>query len=267
MAETGPFDGDRIVVVGQWRQGQGRLPLAYTRAVAAAGGRVRIASAFHVPASHELPSGVEVLDGREPKDVSVLDGAAGLLLPGGGDIDPSWYGRPRHPQTHNVNHLRDRFELGLLEVALDRDMPVLAICHGMQLLNVLLGGTLDQHLADSPQRVDHDDGNPQAKAVHELRVNERSVLAGVLGASHLKVNSHHHQGVADVASDLQEVAWAEDGVLEAVVDAKHMWVVGVQWHPEVMAPIDGSQASLFRAFVEAAESYAARVGPAAKASA
>jgi putative glutamine amidotransferase len=243
-----------IVVVGQWREGTGgRIPVPYLEAITAAGGRPLLASAFEPAPREAVPEGIDAVMGLEPSDDSPIDDALGLVLPGGGDIDPSWYGRPRHPETHNVNHRRDRFELTLLEEALHRDLPVLAICHGMQLLNVHLGGTLHQHL---PMHRDHDAGAPGPDPVHEVVVEERSILARCLGATRIGVNSHHHQGLDEVAGVLEEVAWAEDGVLEAVVSRASTWVVGVQWHPEVMSPRTKPQARLFEAFVDATEAYA-----------
>ena len=259
------FGQKPVVVVAQWRRGEGRLPLPYVQAVAAVGGRVRIASAFQLPPD-DIPPGVEVLDQLDPDDASSLDDAIGLLLPGGGDIDPAWYGRPRHPRTYAINHLRDRFELTLMAEALERDMPILAICHGMQLLNVHLGGTLDQHLADNPVRIEHDRGKPSPRPSHRLRVKERSTLARVLGSGEAEVNSHHHQGIGDIAAGLEEVGWADDGVLESVVSTNHSWVVGVQWHPEVMVETNEQQRNLFGALLEAGAEYEAGVD-AARASA
>lgn len=245
--------GGHIVVVGQWREGgEGRIPVPYAKAVASAGGDPKVFSTFDAVEGQEIPEGLDACYGLEPDDESPLDGAAGLLLPGGGDIDPAFYGRPRHPRTHNVNHRRDRFELTLLSAALERDMPVLAICHGMQLLNVHMGGTLVQHLGDRDDVFDHDDGYPAPEPRHGLRIRERSPLARYLGSSRIGVNSHHHQGIDDVASGLDEVAWSDDGLLEGIVSHSHSWVVGVQWHPEVMAPHHEAQARLFEAFVDAA---------------
>jgi putative glutamine amidotransferase len=180
------------------------------------------------------------------------------LLPGGGDIDPEWYGCERHPRTHGVSHRRDRFELTLLEEALERDMPVLAICHGMQLLNVHLGGTLDQHLADSPNRLQHDRDRPRAEPAHAIRMADDGPLARIVGDTTTPVNSHHHQGLARVAEGLVEVAWAEDGVLEGVYAPSFTWVVGVQWHPEAMAPVDARQLAIFEHFVGAAAANVTR---------
>ena len=109
-----------IAVVGQLRKDHGRLPLPYCEAVAAAGGATRVISTFHLLAGEEVPGDLEVVSGVDVDDTSALDGAIGLLLPGGGDIDPEWYGRPPHPKTTRISHRRDRFELNLLEVALRR---------------------------------------------------------------------------------------------------------------------------------------------------
>jgi putative glutamine amidotransferase len=253
MAQGDTYDEGYIVIVGQYREGQGgRIPAPYAEAVAAAGGTPKVFSTFELGAGEKVPEGLDVRFGLDPDDDSPVEGAAGLLLPGGGDIDPELYGRPRHPKTHHVNHRRDRFELALLGAALERAVPVLAICHGMQLLNVHLGGTLSQHIGDDPRMLDHDDGSVAPRPRHGIRVRERSLLARALGATHVGVNSHHHQGIDDVAPMLEEVAWAEDGVLEGVVSRTHPWVVGVQWHPEVMAPDHDHQARLFESFIDAA---------------
>ncbi|MFN2595019.1 MAG: gamma-glutamyl-gamma-aminobutyrate hydrolase family protein [Actinomycetota bacterium] len=184
-----------------------------------------------------------------------MDGASALVLPGGGDIDPQLYGRPRHPRTHKVSHRRDHFEMTLLERALAEDMPVLAICKGMQLLNVYLGGTLIQHLLDDGNKLDHDRDSPRADVVHKVRLKEGSRLARIYGTTELEVNSHHHQGLDDVASDLEPVGWAPDSVLEAVEHRSRSWVIGVQWHPEAMAPVHPMQAKLFDALAEAARTH------------
>ena len=252
---SGRHDG-YIVVVGQWREGQGsRLPLAYVDAVRAAGGYPLIYSTFELTPEQNAPAGYEMVTGLDQDDTSPLEGASGLVLPGGGDIDPAWYSRPRHPMTRSINHRRDRFELNLLAEALERDLPVLAICHGMQLLNVHLGGTLHQHLADLPDRVEHDAGDPAPAPIHAAKIAEDSPLAGIFGATRISINSHHHQGLDNVAEPLKGCAWAEDGVLEAVVSEEHSFVVGVQWHPEVMIDADEPQLSLFGALVDAASEY------------
>ena len=247
-----------MAVLGQWRKGCLRLPIPYVQAVAAAGADSKVLSPFELLPSEQAPEGLEVLTELDPFDAGPLDGASGLVLCGGGDVDPDLYGRTRHVHTHNVSKKRDRFELTYLNEALERDMPVLAICRGMQLLNVHLGGTLDQHLLDNPDRLDHYRDRPLAEPAHALTFKEKNVMADAMGGLEQQVNTHHHQGLDDVADALREVGWAEDGVLEAVVSTEHSWVWGVQWHPEAMVPIHEPQMQLFHAFADAVRSYATK---------
>ncbi len=256
MPKNGPSGGGHIVVIGQWREGQGHAPTPYAASIRAAGGNPVIYSAFDLP-DHQIPDGIEFHELLEPDDAGALEGAIGLVVPGGGDIGPEMYGESRHEKTQNISDRRDQYERTLLDGALEMDLPVLAICHGMQMLNVHLGGTLEQHLLDVPTRIDHDRGYPTPEPIHGMRVKERSVLASALGGAKLEVNSHHHQGLGVVAEGLEEVAWSDDGVLEGVVSSGHSWVVGVQWHPEVMTN-DDKQLNLFRAFVEATRKYEER---------
>ncbi len=251
---TDPPDGrGYIAIAGLTKSGYLRLPTDYIRAVTSAGGVPKVLSTFPAPPGEELPAGLEVISNIEPQDVSALDGdLTGLLLPGGGDVAPELYGRERHERTYNVSAQRDRFEMGLLEWALARDLPVFAVCRGFQLLNVALGGTLDQHLADDPHRLDHDRGEVGPDYTHKVDIKGQSSMAEILGTETIAVNSHHHQGLDQVADDLEPVAWAEDGVLEGVVSRKHPWVIGVQWHPEAMTALDPLQVNLFKAFVDAA---------------
>lgn len=255
--DTTPRLARPIAVVGQWRKGYARLPVPYAHAVELAGGTTRVLSTFQLPPTEEAPTEGDVRLGLDPLDASGLDGCSGLLLPGGGDIDPEWYGCERHPRTHNVSHRRDQFELTLLETALSRDLPILAICHGMQLLNVHLGGTLEQHLADEPDRLEHDRDRPRAEPVHEVTVDPETILGAMLG-DEAPVNSHHHQGLGIVSDKLRRSAWAEDGVLEGVEAPDYSWVVGVQWHPEAMADTDGRQKTIFDRFVDAAAAFEER---------
>jgi putative glutamine amidotransferase len=218
-----------------------------------------VLSTFEPSPGDDVPTDANVALGLDPYDPSPLEGASGLLLPSGGDIDPILYGTTRHPRTHNVSQRRDRFEMTLLGFALDRDMPVLAICHGMQLLNVYLGGKLDQHLADNPKRLEHDRDRPRAEPAHSIHIKEGSLLARILDEVDAPVNSHHHQGLMGAAPPLEEIAWAEDGVLEAVSSSEHSWVLGVQWHPEAMADTDTRELAIFKDFVAAANRYSASV--------
>ncbi len=237
-----------------------RTPIAYTHAVELAGGNPVVYSAFDRAPGEEPVKGVRMLTDLDPAETELPEDVTGLVLPGGGDIDPSRYGESPHPRTTNVSPRRDEFEMNLLAQALERDIPVLAICRGMQLLNVFLGGTLDQHLADTEGRLDHDRDRPRAEPAHGTRFTNGSFFGSVLGP-HANVNSHHHQTLDEVAEDLIEVGWADDGVLEAVVAPDYFWVVGVQWHPEVMAPIDHKELEIFKRFVAATESREAALAP------
>lgn len=231
------------------KTGYAKLPLPYVQSAVLAGGRARVLSTFDLDPDAEVPEGLDIVAGLDQHDPSALDGAAGIMLPGGGDIDPQWYGAKPHPRTKNINHQRDRFELTLLQAALERDLPVLAICKGMQLLNIHLGGTLTQHLADDEKRLEHDRDKPRAEPAHKIRIAEDSLLGEMLGVKNADVNSHHHQGIGRIAPGLREVAWAEDDTLEAFELTSARWVVGVQWHPEAMAPVDDLQLQIFEKFV------------------
>ncbi len=245
-------------MVGQWRRdGATVIPVPYADAVRATGGSPIVLSTFKPPKN--APENFEVVASLDPNDASLLDGAVGLVIPGGGDVDPDWYGASkRHSKSRNISHRRDRFEMTLLAAALERDLPVLAICHGMQALNVHLGGTLVQHLADDPKLLNHDRDTPRGQAVHRVHTKDKSLLADLLGSS-ATVNSHHHQGLEVVSEPLEEIAWAEDGVLEGVMSTDHHWVVGVQWHPESLVAVDESQENLFRSFIQATEEFRGRV--------
>ncbi len=258
----------RIAVAAQWdaATGHGKLPLHYLAALMGAGAEPVVATPFAMdptPAASPGLADVACLQGLDPADASVLEGAAGLLIPGGGDIDPAWYGRDRHPRTTKVSHVRDTFEATLLEAALGDDLAVLCICHGMQMLNVHHGGTLIQHLADDGSRLEHDRDRPRAEPVHEVRIEPGSRVHRAVGAERVAVNSHHHQGIERTGEGLREVAWADDGVVEALEATGRSWVVGVQWHPEVMAPLDARQRALFERFVAAARRSGRREGDAA----
>ncbi|HXF50125.1 MAG TPA: gamma-glutamyl-gamma-aminobutyrate hydrolase family protein [Dehalococcoidia bacterium] len=182
----------------------------------------------------------------------------GLVLTGGVDIDPSQYGAAPHPKTNRPRPERDAFERALLEEALARDLPVLAICRGHQLLNVVCGGALLQHIEDGSHRADyraHPDG---VSRKHPVALTGR--LADIFGAWELVVNSRHHQAVTreTLAPGLRPLATSPDELVEAVELTGRRWVIGVQWHPERPEPeIPGfAEASrrLFAAFLEAAAS-------------
>jgi gamma-glutamyl-gamma-aminobutyrate hydrolase PuuD len=220
---------------GGWTEPAAFVPLAYVRAVAHAGGR-----ALLVPPAE---NGVD----------ETLDALDAIIFSGGGDLDPETYGAEAHPETKEINGERDSAELALLEAALVRDMPVLAVCRGSQLLNVSRGGDLVQHL---PEIVGHDRHRHEhaAMADHEVTVESESRLGSVLG-DHAPVKSSHHQGFGRIGDGLRPSAWAEDGTTEAVEDPSHRFALGVLWHPE-----EGEDFALFAALVEEAGAYRANRG-------
>lgn len=173
-----------------------------------------------------------------------LAGAAGLVLTGGEDIHPASYGEAPHARLEETDQSRDAVELALYRAARERQLPVLAICRGIQLVNVAMGGTLYQDLpSEHPSTVDHID----PKGRHALRVESGSSLAQAVG-SPSSVNSRHHQAVKRLGEGLRAVAWAEDGVIEGaeLANGDRSWLLAVQWHPE-----DDVEAGLFAAFARA----------------
>ncbi len=180
----------------------------------------------------------------------LLDRVDALVLAGGTDVDPGSYGAAPHPETGPTRPERDAFELALARRAVERDLPLLAICRGMQVVNVAFGGTLEQHL---PDRLGTAHGDPVGglSATHDVDVAPGSRLAEACGgAARLeRVTSHHHQGIAAVGEGLSAVGWSPDGLVEAVEADDGRWLVAVQWHPEATAGHDEAQQALFDGFV------------------
>jgi gamma-glutamyl-gamma-aminobutyrate hydrolase PuuD len=178
--------------------------------------------------------------GLEPVDVSgagaAMAGFAGLLLTGGVDVDPALYGDVPRPETEAVDRARDEFELTLLRQALEADLPVLAVCRGHQLLNVCLGGSLQQHIEGDGHRWREDE--PVTSSWHEIEIAGDSKLRQIYGARRVSVNSRHHQGVTRerLSSRLTCTALSPDGFVEGLESPEQRWVVGVQWHPERPEP-------------------------------
>ncbi len=173
-----------------------------------------------------------------PASPSGLDSLDGLLLTGGSDVNPARYGEERHPKTEDPDDPLDELEIGLLRDALSADMPVLAICRGMQLFNVFHGGTLLQHL----------DSHDSPDGLHDIQVVPDSRLASIIGSGGHAVNSRHHQAIARVGSGLIVSAKSSDGVIEALERPGHPFAVAVQWHPEDRILISDADRKLFEAF-------------------
>jgi putative glutamine amidotransferase len=173
----------------------------------------------------------------DPEDAEdpggVLDLLDALVVTGGaGDLDPALYGDERHPETGSVQEERDAYELALVRGALEREMPILGICRGMQVLNIAYGGTIEQHLPDVLGHEEHRH-TPGTFADHEVRLVPDSLAARAAGAERTPAKSHHHQGIKEVGEGLRVTGWAvEDDAVEALEDPSCPFVLGVLWHPE-----------------------------------
>jgi putative glutamine amidotransferase len=180
-----------------------------------------------------------------------LDRLDGLIVTGGAfDVDPALYGETEKHETVELKADRTTAELALLRGALARNMPVLGICGGQQLLAVALGGTLIQHIPDSiPNALPHEQKTPHSEAAHEARIVPGTLLHRITGQTTMQVNTSHHQAVRDAGRSLVN-AVAPDGVIEGVEDPSQKFCLGVQWHPEYL--VDAGDAAIFAAFIEAA---------------
>ncbi len=215
---------------GAWTAPAALIPLSYVRSIEHAGGR-----ALLVPPTED---GVE----------ETLDRLDGLLFSGGADLDPEQYGAEAHPTTLGTRPERDRAEIALLGAALERDMPVLAICRGSQVMNVALGGDLEQHV---PDRVGHEGHKEVAGTFseHDVEPVQGTCLAPLIG-DRVRVKSHHHQGYGRLGVGLREAARAADDTIEAIEDPSRRFALGVLWHPE-----EGDDTRLFSELVRQSAAY------------
>ena len=214
---------------GAWELEAALVPAAYVRAVVRAGGAPLL-----------VPPGASFEE--------TLDSVDGLVFSGGSDLDPEVYGEDAHPETDGWVRERDDFELGLMQAALARDVPLLAICRGSQVLNVALGGDLEQHVPDRVQTNVHKE-TPGVFADHDVEVLAGTKLSSIVG-DRADVKSHHHQGYGELGAGLREAARASDGTVEALEDPTRRFTVGVLWHPE-----EGEDLALFEALVQQAAEY------------
>lgn len=235
MAEpalTAPVIG--ITTYGRNEENRFHLPADYVDAVRRAGGLPLL-----------IPPG-------EPRWRETLRVVDGLILTGGGDIDPQLYGGSGHPTIYNLDHERDESELALAREVLTTGLPTLGICRGMQVINVALGGTLFEHLPEVVGETVLHRAPPREPIPHSVTVTGEGRLGRIAGEREFSCASWHHQALREVAKELRVVAHAPDRTVEAVEMPAHPWLVAVQWHPELTAAYDPVQQRLFAAFVRAA---------------
>jgi putative glutamine amidotransferase len=215
--------------------------------------RVRLNEAYvdAVRAAGLIPLVVPPL---EPTELaSVLDAVSGIVLTGGEDIDPAEYGAEAGPKTDAPHRQRDKCEIALVRLAHERRVPTLAICRGIQVVNVALGGTLIQDIAtECGTQIEHDQSENREMRVHDVTIDKTSMLGDAVGATRISVNSSHHQALARVAPGLIVSAMAPDGIREGVEwKGDDWWMLAVQWHPEELVRDSAEwDRGVFRAFAE-----------------
>lgn len=230
-------------------------------------GRASLGSTFFLPQRYcralEQAGGVPViLSPTESRSVAIrtLDRLDGLLISGGNfDIHPSLYGEKPIKELGEIKEERTEFELNLTRLALKRDLPLLGICGGAQALNVALGGTLYQDIATQlTEAIEHQQSKKKRIAGHRIQVRSGTRLAKILGRPFLEVNTTHHQAVKRLGTGLVINATAEDGLIEGIESSRHSFVLGVQWHPEALAPKSLHQRKIFSVFVDACRAFRRR---------
>ena len=231
MGSELPFIG--ITTYGRGEEDKFPIPANYVDSVRRAGG-----IAVLIPPGQQEPQRL----------LSRLDG---LVLAGGGDIDPACYGGQDHESIYMTDSERDQTEIELARFAVEQGFPTLGICRGMQVLNVAMGGTLYEHLPDVVGEEIKHRLPPREPTPHAVSVKPESFLASLLSKCEFDASSWHHQALRKVADGFQVVAYAPDGTIEAIEMPAHPWLVAVQWHPELTAATDPNQQKLFDEFVAA----------------
>jgi putative glutamine amidotransferase len=219
----------------------------------------RPSNRFHYAVSSEYVAAIEEAGGvavtlpAQPEAVPELIAALdALILTGGGDVDPVHYGQSLHPATRSIDPDRDHFELDLARMAVERGLPLLGICRGIQVLNVALGGTLIQDISDQvPAALVHQSPEDVPITTHHVRLQATSRLAALIQSTGLVTNSDHHQAIQSLAPALRAVGWSQDDVVEAVESTDQAFIIGVQWHPELMFRGAAPHRLLFAGLVEA----------------
>ncbi len=200
---------------------------------------------------HQAGARVRWLDLSDPtKAATEATACDGLLIPGGNDVSPALYGRQPEPDCGKPNKTRDTADPVIIRHFLKTGKPILGICRGLQVLNVTLGGTLQQHIVPF-QQVQHQDFRHHHQSTHTVSIEEGSLLYPIVGKDTLDVNSYHHQALADVAQGLTVIARSPDGFVEAAQLQNHPFCLGVQWHPELMSDAYPDQQKILCAFVNA----------------
>ena len=228
-----PFIG--ITASYETREGRYFLPVAYVKAVLAGGG-------IPIILPSEPTAGIP----------SYLKALHGILLSGGVDIEPYFFGAEPSPFLGEITPERDWFEISLVRNALPLKIPILGICRGAQVLNVAFGGTLCQHIQTKGRHsIKHSQSAPRWHCTHSITIQDGTKLGEMIGAGPHRVNSFHHQSIQHVAEGFHVVAKSKDGVIEAIEGRiDHPFLIGVQWHPECMIENDEGALALFRKFVE-----------------
>ncbi|HEY8187383.1 MAG TPA: gamma-glutamyl-gamma-aminobutyrate hydrolase family protein [Pyrinomonadaceae bacterium] len=210
-----------------------------------------------VAASGGAPVHISLIPNRDYIS-SVMAELDGVLLPGSdSDVDPLRYSAEPHPRLGSVHPVKDETDLLVLEEIEKRGLPLFAICFGMQVLNVSRGGTLIQDIASQvPAAIKHQQGSPRDRPSHAIKLGKPSLLSSLAADERVLVNSHHHQAIEKVGSELKATAWSSDGLIEAVEDTRpQRFVVGVQWHPELGWKEDSLSQALFSSFIDATKEY------------
>jgi putative glutamine amidotransferase len=225
--------------------------------------RVRLNEAY-VNATRSAGMAPLVLPPIPPEDVDpILDAVSGVIITGGEDVDPAEYGARPHPSVGPAHRQRDKCELHVAKAARERGIPTLAICRGIQVVNVAYGGTLVQDIpSEKPSNINHDQSKERTTRLHQVAIDAGSRLASAVGATAIEVNSSHHQAVARVGDGLRITAHSPDGIVEGMEwIADDWWMLGVQWHPEEL--VDDNKPwdrGLFKALAEQARKMSFRPG-------
>jgi len=223
-----------VALLGRWAESAD----SFSRPVAA-GGRLYLEAIVRAGGSPVIVPPTEDADLLS----STLSRCDAVVFAGGADVDPRIYGEEPHPKVYGVDRAFDRFEIAAFGEVLRRDAPVLAVCRGMQVMNVAFGGNLIQHI---------EDGDGHKGEAHPVGLAPGSLCAAAVGAGECHGYSWHHQAVRDLAPDVVATGWTDDGLVEAIEHRDATWMVGVQWHPEITAAEDPAQQALFDELVRRA---------------